>query len=342
MPAKQPSIFQPKYIIAGSLTRDFVITANHVTKLDYAGGPGAFAAAGLALWDKPVGIVGRVGEDYPREWLESFHAHGIDARGVKELEEPLDVRRFYGYDTDGSWQPTGMVGRFAEIEYPLPAVLLNYAHKKPVEDDLRTRGPGSPLSSDFPADYLDAIAAHICPFDFLTQGLLQSTMHTGQIRTITLEADPAYLHPQNWNLVPGVVSGLSAFFVDEEAARLFFRSRSNDLIEIASGFSNMGCETVVICRADGSRLVYQRSSSRKWDIPAYPAQPVNRHSSGHAFGGGFLAGYHLTYDPLLAAVYGCVSASIASEGLHPLDVFAALPGLAETRLDVLQKRVKLL
>ena len=61
--------------------------------------------------------------------------------------------------------------------------------------------------------------------------------------------------------------------------------------------------------------------------------------AGDAFCGGFLAGYRKTYEPLEAALYGNVSASLNVEGsgaFYPLDV---LPGLAQARLEVLRAMV---
>lgn len=55
-----------------------------------------------------------------------------------------------------------------------------------------------------------------------------------------------------------------------------------------------------------------------------------------------LAGYQKTYDPLEAVIYGVVTESIASEGLHPLYLFDTLSGLAEARLGVLREMVRLL
>jgi ribokinase len=62
--------------------------------------------------------------------------------------------------------------------------------------------------------------------------------------------------------------------------------------------------------------------------------------AGDSFCGGFLAGYKKTYDPLQAALYGNVSASLKVEGsgaFYPLDV---LPGLAEARLHALKDLVR--
>ena len=310
--------------------------------MDFIGGCAAYAAAGLSIWDGPTGIVTRIGEDYPREWLNYFPIHDIDTRGVKILTESIDLRNFYGYEKVGSFQTHNPVRFFANIEYPFPSALLNYKYEKPARDDLKTREATSPISTDFPIDYMDAIAAHICPMDYISQSLLQSVLHSGQIRTITMEANPAYLLPENWNEIPAVVNGLTCFFVYETDIRQLFRGRSDDLTEMAAAIGGMGSELVVIRSADGSSQLYQHSTMQTWTLPAYPVKRINTHSSRHAFAGGFLAGYILTYDPLNALAYGSVSESVSSEGLHPLAIFEAMPGIEKARLDIQRGKLRLI
>ena len=84
MAAKKMQEFYPKYVVAGKISRDFVIPFHGSPKLDFLGGAAAFTATGLALWDKPVGILTRIGEDYPREWLNEFAKYEIDTRGVED------------------------------------------------------------------------------------------------------------------------------------------------------------------------------------------------------------------------------------------------------------------
>jgi len=75
-------------------------------------------------------------------------------------------------------------------------------------------------------------------------------------------------------------------------------------------------------------------------VPAYPSRMADPTGAGDAFCGGFLAGYQKTFDPLQAALYGNVSASLKVEGsgaFYPLDI---LPGLAEARLSALKELVR--
>jgi len=46
-------VFHPKYVVAGSFTRDFVIPVDQLPRIDIMGGNAPFTAAGIALWDNP-------------------------------------------------------------------------------------------------------------------------------------------------------------------------------------------------------------------------------------------------------------------------------------------------
>lgn len=330
----------PKYVVAGPLQRDFVILADGRHRLDFPGGSGIMAAAGLGMWDGPVGLLCRVGEDYPREWLEEFKKYQLDSRGVKIMKEVIDLRAFYGYKNQSEFETGSPVGYFAQNSLPFPKALLNYRSSADIKDDLKIILPTSPRPNDIPPEYLDATAAHLCAMDFQTQNLLQAALHSSSRKTITAEASSGYMQPEYWSRIPAILSGLLAFIVREGDLRLFFRNRSTDVVEMAMALNQMGCEMAVILLDDGNKIMTENTTRRKWLIPAYPVERVNWHNAQAAFGGGLLAGYQQRYDLLDAVLHGEIAAGMASEGLHPFYLFDSLPGLAEARVENLREMIK--
>ena len=109
---------------------------------------------------------------------------------------------------------------------------------------------------------------------------------------------------------------------------------------MASALAAFGCEIIVIKRGVQGQLLFDVSTHTRWEIPSYPARLVNPIGAGDAFCGGFLAGFRKTYDPLEAALYGNIAASLVVEGHEWNYALETLPGLAEARLSSLRQSAR--
>lgn len=332
----------PRHLFAGLLTRDFVILSGGKVLMDVPGGNLLYAASGLAVWEQstPPGLIARVGEDYPQEWLEEFRRQGMDTRGIRILSEAIDLRNFYIYTDLMTRKTEDPVEAFARLNMPFPKALLGFRKSQVFAID-RTRLPSISLrQADIPADYEGAIAAHLCPVDFLTHSLLPAVMRQAGLTTVTLDPCASYMTPIYWNDVPSLVTGLTAFIPSEEELRALFQGRSTDLWEMAETVASWGCDFVVIKRGQGGQFLFDASTKAHWDIPAYPARLSDVTGAGDSFCGGFLAGYTKSYDPLQAVLHGNISTSLAIEGQGPFYSLQALQGLAQARLEALKENVR--
>jgi ribokinase len=107
-----------------------------------------------------------------------------------------------------------------------------------------------------------------------------------------------------------------------------------------SALGEFGCEIVVAKRGGRGQAVLDVQGKHKWEIPAYPARLADPTGAGDAYCGGFLAGLKKTYDPLQAALYGNVAASLAVEGSGALYALGVAPGLAQARLSAMNDLVR--
>ncbi len=332
----------PRFIFAGELYRDFYITADDKPMVDVLGGNVPYAAVGLKLWEDEMhpGLIARVGEDYPQLWLDDLTQRGFDTRGVHMLPEAVDVRNFYVYTDKATRVKGDPVTHFARLGEPFPKTLLGY---KDTSDALNSRTELTPTSlrqGDITDVYQDATAAHLCPIDYMTHSLIPAILRQGGTTTVTLDPAPGYMNPTFWNDVPSLITGLTAFIPAEEDLRALFEGRSDDLWEMAEALAAYGCDFIVIKRGERGQYLFDASSGSRWEIPAYPARLANPTGVGDAFCGGFLAGYRRAYDPLEAALYGNVSASIVSEGTGIFFALEVLPGLAQARIDSLRQSAR--
>ncbi len=332
----------PRFIIAGSLLREYIILPSGEALLDVPGGNVLYAAVGLKLWEPepPPAVLARVGEDYPQEWLDQFTRRGLDTRGVNVISQPVDLRAFTAFLSRTNRATDDPVAHFARAGLTFPKELLGYRDSS---SDLNSRTNLSSISlrqGDIPADYLDASAAHLCPLDYLTHSLLPAVLRQAEFTTVTLDPSPGYMNPTFWDDVPALVTGLTAFLPSEEEMSSLFQGRSTDLWQMAESLASYGCEIIVIKRGEGGQLLYDAAGRARWEIPAYPSRMVDPSGAGDAFCGGFLAGYRRTYDPLQAALHGNISASLVVEGNGPFYALDCLPALPQARLEALQQGVR--
>jgi sugar/nucleoside kinase (ribokinase family) len=322
------------------LTRDFIITPAGNPKMDVPGGSMLYAAAGAAIWDSGIGLIGRASYDYPKEWLSKANKYGFDTQGVKILGEHVDHRAVFAYPESGSHGNENPVKIFAGLGIPYPKTLIGYTA------GLTGTGPAAIPSAltiranDIPQSYKDATAAHLCPLDYLTHSLLPSSLRQGNVSTITLSPDKSYMTPNYWEQIPSLLKGISAFITNTEKALGLFQGRSSDLWEIAEALASMGSEIIIIYGGMQGQYVYDRPGNKKWVVPAYPVKVNDPTGSEDAFCGGFLPGYKATFQPLEGALTASISAAMVMEDSGPFYVLGAMPGLAKARLEALRNMIR--
>lgn len=330
---------EPTFILVGQLTRDYLLPPLGQPLLDSPGGSLLYAAGGLAVWDARIGLVGRVGEDYPRAWLKDLQKRGWDAAGIRILPGALEQRNFLSYSENFEPSRANPVSHFARRGIPFPTSLLGFQPRSDSQTAHTRTNPISPLLADIPTEYLDAVALHLCPLELSAQQQIADGLR-GAMRVLTLDPPAALMSPAFHREARGLVRGLTAFLPSLEEIAALFWGQTNDPWEMAAAIGEWGCEYVVIkCGARG-QLLYDSVGKRRWEVPAYPARLADPTGAGDAFCGGFLAGYRKNYDPLEGALCGNISASLAIEGSGPFHPLEMTPGLAEARLAALREMVR--
>jgi ribokinase len=331
---------EPTYVIAGHLQRDYLLPPQGRPLIDVPGGNLLYAAAGLGVWDNRIGLMARVGEDYPNSWLKIFEKRGWDRAGIHTLTEALDLRYFQATLDNQAVVRNNPVAHFSRLGLPFPKSLIGYQPREEPDDYHKTTSPASPHPSDIPIDYFNSHAVHICPVDYLTASRLSSSFRQANVTTITVDPSAPYMTGRALQDVHTLVQGLTAFLPSEEELRALFWGLSNDLWQMAEALGAYGCEFIVIKRGARGQILYDSVSKKRWEVPAYAARVVDPRGVGDSFCGGFLVGYQKTYDPLQATLHGCVSASLTIEGSGAFHALDAMPGLAQARLESLAQNVR--
>lgn len=336
------------YAIVGGLRDDYFITPDGEAHLHQLGGNALYAAVGAQVWArqraqppaKAVGLITRVGANFPREWLDEIARRGIDVGGVVVRPESLDMRTFYAYRSLEERDDTDPAAHFRRIGQPLPAALDGYATSTEGQEDRTQFSPLGLRPEEVAADYLAARAFHLAPYDFSVHASLPGLVRSRPGRLLTCDPSIRYMQPRHAQEAGEIIRQLDAFLPSEMETRAFFGGALDDLWPAAEAFGAMGARCVVLKLGARGQFVYDAGSRRKWHVPAYPGRVVDVTGAGDAYCGGFLVGLTETRDPLEAALRGCVSASLVVEGTGALYALDATREQMDTRLDQLRQAVK--
>lgn len=332
---------QPAFVIAGKLNREYILPFSGPPLLDSPGGSLLYAAGGLAVWDTNAGLVGRVNEEYPRQWLREIEERGFDIRGIRVLPElrEADLRFFAAFDKSGKRSLSRAVSQFARRQLSFPKSLLGYQPPDERRKDPRAAEPLSPAALEVPKDYRVAPFVLLCPFDLVSQSQMVNLFRADSNQVVCLDPSPGYMSSEFWRDLRLVLQGVSVFLPSEEELRSLFWGETNDLWEMARRVCEYGPQAVAVkCGAQG-QILYDARAGRRLRIPAYPSRVADLTGAGDAFCGGFLAGLRQGGDLLTAVLYGNISASLAVEGSAPFYALSILPGLAEARLHWLKETI---
>jgi len=324
------------------LSREYILLPSSPPLVDSPGGNLLYAAGGLAAWNTKMGLVGRVSENYPRQWLRDIEGRGFDTRGIQILKElqNIEFRKFIAFAETLERSATNAVSHFARRQLAFPKSLLGYQTTDDSIKDPRKMNPASPAPRDVPEDYREAQYLHVCPFDFTSQSQMVNLFKGGSTRIISLDPDAAYMTPSLWRELRVALQGVSVFLPAEDELRALFWGETTDLWEMARMVGEYGPQVIVIKRGKNGQSLYDLVENRRYEIPAYPARAVDPSGVGDAFCGGFIAGFQKTNDPLMATLHGNISASLKIEGSDPFYPLDVISGLAEARLHALKEMVR--
>jgi len=283
-----------------------------------------------------------VDENYPAQWLRDLEKRGFDTRGICALPElqNADLRFFTAFNDVNERSLSSAVSHFARRQLTFPKSLLGYQPPDESRKDPRAPEPVSPSALDTPKEYRVTPYVHLCPFDFVSQSQMVNLYRSGSGQTVSLDPSPGYMSPGFWRDLRLVLQGVTVFQPSEEELRSLFWGETNDLWEMTRRVSEYGPQIVVVKRGAQGQMLYDVPGNHRYEIPAYPSRIADLTGAGDAFCGGFLAGFQQRSDPLMAALYGSVSASLTIEGSGPFYALGVLPGLAKARLHWLKEAAR--
>ena len=318
----------PDLICSGGLRVDYLITLDGQAHLREMGGNALYAAVGAKIWTDQVGLLARVGENYPVGWRDALRRHGLDTSGVRVMPGQQDLRTFFAYLDPCTRVDTDPAFHFAHIGQNLPDELCDYVHSTPGQDDPDDYEPLAVQPEDWPRTFDGACALHLSPISIRTHANLPARARQAGVTQVTADPGERYMVPRLRSHIEALLRNVDVFLPSEMEVRSLMGDL--DLWEAAIEFARLGPSIVVIKVGNQGALVYERESGRRTHIPPYPAHVIDSTGAGDSFCGGFAVGLAGTGDPVRAAQYGTVSASWIIEGYGAL--YALRFGRSETEL----------
>jgi len=241
-------------VVLGHVSIDTIVFPNG-RKVKRPGGAAAAVATSAALAGARVGLVTKIGEDFPVEWLERLGKF-VDIRGVHVLPGKT-IHIYVIYHRDGS------------VDSPVELGVAEGMGETPI-----------------PEEYLNAAIFHIAP---IPPGEQLKALRRLKGKRLSLDFNPTYMedYRNRTDLMRKIASRAEVIFPNEREALVITKVETVE--EAAEVLHEWGAKLVVITRGERGVLVYDG------EFREFPALPVERivdpTGAGDAFAGGFLSGY---------------------------------------------------
>ncbi|WP_010479512.1 carbohydrate kinase family protein [Thermococcus zilligii] len=221
------------------------------------GGAAAAVATSAALAGARVGLVTKVGEDFPREWLEKL-ASILDVRGVHVLPGKT-IHIYMIYHEDGS------------VDAPVEMGVAEKMGETPI-----------------PGEYMGAKFFHIAPIPPEEQ---LKALRRLEGKRISIDFNPTYMedYRRRTDLMREIVSRVDVLFPNEREALTIAKAKTVE--EAARRLHEWGAKLVVIKRGGRGVLLYDGEFREFAALPIEEKEIIDPTGAGDAFAGGFLARY---------------------------------------------------
>jgi ribokinase len=287
----------PDLIILGQITMDDVVPASPGPWRRQIGGSSLYCLAGARLWLDPdrIGLVARVGRDYPFDIetvLRGAHVHHYSLLrfAAEHLIEWLI------YEPDGSRR-----------SLPRNQGLLDVGGEAAVDIQpyLQKLLQIAPTAMEIPPNWLPGRAVHLCP--------QVGHRHTESLRWlrsrvdwISVDPSPHYSRNQSPEELAKFVEGASALLPSTLELRTQLQEQSAE--DLVAQLHQAGIPEVILKRADLPMvLAYDNCVAA---VPVQPRPVIDPTGAGDSFCGAYAACRLLGFSPLEAAQRAAASAAL--------------------------------
>ena len=326
-------------LICGNLAQETIINLDKEIYINEIGGNLLYTAYSHNIWRNGAGLAANVGENFSEDWLSEIEENQFNVQGIHRKPTNLDMRAFYVQISEDEYRTENPQKHFAQLEHAFPKSLLGYTAPTQALDNRKTGTAFSLRVEDIPSQFRQTPFVYLCPMDFFTHSLIPPLFRSASASMVFINPPASYMHASFYFDIGAVLRGSSVVITTMQRARALFLGRSKEIWEMAETIASFGVEVVVITDGKNGQYLYENANKKKYHLPAYPVKAIDTICANDAFGGGFLAGYVMHFDPKLATMMGNISASIKVQGSTPDYLLHTLPDLAQARLESIQDQM---
>jgi len=249
------------------------------------GSPAAYSSVCLASLGVDVGIVTKIGPDFPKDLLEAYSKVGVGKEGISIGEASTNNELIY--DSDGN-KTLKFITRAEDINY-----------------------------SDIPREYHSTKIFYICPMDHeINMDTIEKISKLGKTMIVDLGGYGGGTSEKHPPVKDGsIIKDLCPYFkIVRASIEDLYHIFGHDICEgtVSEKILDWGAESVVITL--GEKGAYVRTATEKRNIPAYPIEEfVDQTGAGDCFTAGFIAEYLKSGDLFVSAIYGSATTSYIIE-----------------------------
>ncbi len=273
--------------VVGHILKERVIFPDRVL-YPVLGSPAAYSSICLARLGNNVGIVTKIGDDFPRQLLEVFAQVGVRQEGV--ITTNASTTNELIYHPDGH-KTLKFLTRAAKIDY-----------------------------ADIPPEYLDAPIIYLCPMDHeIEEATIERLSQKRRFMMVDLGGFGGATTEKHPRVKDGTeLRRLCPFFdvvkASIEDLEYILGISHSDYEDAAATLLGWGADIVVVTL--GQEGAYVSTGGRSMRFPAYwedQQSVVDQTGAGDCFAAGFLSAFLVTQDPFEAAFHGNVVTSFVIE-----------------------------
>jgi len=270
-------------LVVGSIALDSVETP--FDKIDEAlGGSATYISLAASYFSSPVELVGVVGSDFPKNYIEMLEEHNVDLEGMQIIEGEKTFRWGGKYHYDLNVRDT----LFTELNA--------FQNFNPVLPDRYKK------------------ARYVClgNIDPILQMKVLDQVENPQL--VVCDTMNLWINTMKQDLLK-LLKSVNVFILNDSEARML--TEEPNLIKAAKLIRQMGPEILIIKKGEHGALLFTQDTI--FSAPAYPMEIIfDPTGAGDSFAGGFIGYLHQTRELSpenikRAVIYGSTMASFCVE-----------------------------